>query len=318
MKPDIVVVGSGMSGGPASWLLSEKGYNVLLIESGREYISSELPTSSIDWEYKSKKYFNPVASKRKNIGDYPVDDTNSPIAVCNFNAVGGSSILYSAHFPRFLKSDFNIYSHYGIGNNWPISYEDIVPYYELNEKIVRVAGKVGDNFYPELKNVYNSPVNLGTAGNILADAFNQLGWHWWPSYSAINTDNKILARQACLGLGPCNTGCPTGAKATILNTYLMRGLEKRVNLLCETHVSKVLFKKSSVTGVEIIDSKLQKQIIPCKKVILTAGAIGTPRILLNSLEKSHPKTIPRSDLIGKNLMMHPLGFAEGYFSKNRY
>ena len=260
--------------------------------------------------------FNPVASSRSNYGDYPVDDKNSPISVCNFNAVGGSSILYSAHYPRFINSDFNINSSEGLGVDWPIKYDQLIPYYEMNEKIVKVSGKVGDSFYPELNHVFNSPVPLGDAGIALAGGFKKLGWHWWPSYAAINTDQDISGRQACQGLGPCNTGCPTGAKATVMNTYLSLGLLKRVDLLSEATVSKVLFQDSSVTGVELIEREGNIEHIFCKKVVLTAGAIGTPRILLNSLKDFLNKNnILRKDLIGKNLMMHPLGYAEGYFSE---
>ncbi|MCW8889582.1 MAG: GMC family oxidoreductase [Sedimenticola sp.] len=313
MTPDIIVVGSGMSGAPAAWLLSERGYNVLLIESGADISPAELPTASIDWERKRDSEFNPVAAKRKNLGDYPVDDDQSPIAVCNFNAVGGSSILYSAHFPRFLKPDFTLKSDEDLAVNWPIEYDELLPFFEMNESIVGLAGKVGDTFYPELKQVFNSPVQLGKAGKSLAGGYDQLGWHWWPSYAAINTDQTMKRRLKCHGLGPCNTGCPMGAKATAKNTYLSLGLEKRVILMSEMAVSKLLINDSQVVGVEVVDRDKQVHNILCDKVVLAAGAIGTPRILLNSLNDDNARKIIRKDLIGKNLMMHPLGYAEGYF-----
>lgn len=314
MNPDIIVVGSGMSGAPAAWLLSERGYNVLLIEGGANISPAELPTASIDWEKKRDAEFNPVASKRKNRGDYPVDDDQSPIAVCNFNAVGGSSILYSAHFPRFLKPDFKLNTEEDLAADWPISYDELLPFFTMNERIVGLAGKVGDVFYPELNQVFNSPVPLGVAGEALAGGFGKLDWHWWPSYAAINTDRNIRHRLKCHGLGPCNTGCPMEAKATAKNTYLRLGLEKRVTLMSEVSVSKLLVRDSLTVGVEVIDRKKQVRKILCDKVVLAAGAIGTPRILLNSLDGFETQhQLPRKDLIGKNLMMHPLGYAEGYF-----
>ncbi|MET0105811.1 MAG: GMC family oxidoreductase [Sedimenticola sp.] len=314
MTPDVIVIGSGMSGAPAAWLLSERGHNVLLIESGADISPAELPTASIDWERKRDSEFNPVASKRKNLGDYPVDDAKSPIAVCNFNAVGGSSILYSAHFPRFLRPDFRLTTEEGLGADWPISYDELLPFFEMNERIVGLAGKVGDTFYPELQQVFNSPVPLGVAGESLAGGFDELGWHWWPSYAAINTDRNIRHRLKCHGLGPCNTGCPMGAKATAKNTYLNLGLAKRVTLMSEATVSKLLIHESRIMGVELIDRDKQVHKILCDKVVLAAGAIGTPRILLNSLDEYNAQKVLRKDLIGKNLMMHPLGYAEGYFS----
>jgi choline dehydrogenase-like flavoprotein len=315
MTPDVIVVGSGMSGAPAAWLLSERGYNVLLIESGADISPADLPTASVDWERKRDSEFNPVASRRMNLGDYPVDDEQSPIAVCNFNAVGGSSILYSAHFPRFLQPDFSLNSQEGLGADWPICYDELLPFFEMNERVVGLAGKVGDVFYPELQQVFNSPVPLGVAGEALADGFDKLGWHWWPSYAAINTDRNIPHRLKCHGLGPCNTGCPMEAKATAKNTYLKRGLAKRVTLMSEATVSKLLIRNSQNEGVEVIDHEGQVHRIHCDKVVLAAGAIGTPRILLNSLDDFNAQQVLRKDLIGKNLMMHPLGYAEGYFSE---
>lgn len=315
MTPDVIVVGSGMAGAPAAWLLSERGYNVLVIESGEDISPAELPTASVDWERKRDSKFNPVASQRKNLGDYPVDDDRSPIAVCNFNAVGGSSILYSAHFPRFLRPDFRLNTEEGLGADWPIGYDELLPFFEMNESVVGLAGKVGDAFYPELQHVFNSPVPLGVAGEALAVGFDKLGWHWWPSYAAINTDRNIRHRLKCHGLGPCNTGCPMGAKATAKNTYLNLGLAKRVTLVSETTVSKLIISGMRSVGVEVIDRDRQAYKIFCDNIVLAAGAIGTPRILLNSLDECNTRQVLRKDLIGKNLMMHPLGYAEGYFSE---
>lgn len=314
MKPDVIIVGSGMSGTPAAWLLSERGHNVLLIESGSDILPSDLPTVSIDWEAKRDSKFSPVASGRQNMGDYPVDDTNSPIAVCNFNAVGGSSVLYSAHFPRFLRADFKLKTEQGVGSDWPIKYDDLLPFFEMNERIVGLAGKVGDAYYPEIKQVFNKPVPLGVAGQALADGFDKSGWHWWPSYAAINTDKNIQNRLKCHGLGPCNTGCPMGAKATVNNTYMKLDAAERITVMQETLVSKLLIQETRVVGVETIDRDGQISNILCDRVVLTAGAIGTPRILLNSLDSyKAPINMPGKDLIGRNLMMHPLGYAEGYF-----
>lgn len=314
MTPDIIVVGSGMAGAPAAWMLSQHGFKVLLLESGTDFSPAELPSASVDWERKRETTFNPVASGRTNIGDYPVDDLKSPIAVCNFNAVGGSSILYSAHFPRFLRSDFKVKSNYGVGADWPVDYDELLPYFELNERFVKLSGKVGDYFFPELKQAYNSPVPLGIAGEKLAKGYECLGWHWWPSFSAINTDLNLERRLKCHGLGPCNTGCPMGAKATTNNTYLHEGLKGNVILKPNHTVSKLLLNGADVIGVEVIDINKHLFTIECPRVILAAGAIGTPRILLNTLGHLNNKSIMHgADFIGKNLMMHPLGYAEGYF-----
>lgn len=314
MKQDVVIIGSGMSGAPSAWYLAKKGFSVLLVEGGENISPAQLPTTSIDWEIKKEKQFSPVASGRRNIGDYPVDDNDSPIAVCNFNAVGGSSILYSAHFPRFLSSDFRIKELEGVAKNWPINYQDLLPFFDLNDEIIALAGKVGDPYYPEIKKVFNPPVSLGVSGETLASGFEKLNLHWWPSFAAINTAENISGRLKCHGLGPCNAGCPIGAKATVNNTYLAKAPKEKLTILSKTCATKILFNKNKVVGIETISASGQVNKILCSNVILAAGAIGTPRLLLNSLKNSDlKKNISGYHLIGKNLMMHPLGLAQGYF-----
>jgi len=87
--------------------------------------------------------------------------------------------------------------------------------------------------------------------------------------------------------------------------------------MSEVMVSRLLIQDSKTIGVEVIDSSKKTQKIYCNHVVLAAGAIGTPRILLHTLDKFGSELdIPRKDLIGCNLMMHPLGYAEGYFSED--
>ena len=137
---------------------------------------------------RSEKYsFDP--NIRKNLADYPIDDSNSPISIANFNGYGGSTILYSAHFPRFHPSDFRVKTLDNIADDWPLSYSDLNPYFDENEKKMGVAGLVGDTAYPEYSSLL-PPVPLGDMGKKLAKAFNEMNWHWWPSYAAINTDKR--------------------------------------------------------------------------------------------------------------------------------
>ena len=142
--------------------------------------------SRYDWEELSIKKFNIDPNIRKLKSDYPINNKNSPISIANFNAVGGSTILYSGHFPRFHKSDFKTKSLDNIGYDWPFEYKDLKPFYEVNDKMMGVAGLSGDPAYPDIKNLL-PPVNIGRSGEKIAKAFNKLGWHWWPSYSGIAT-----------------------------------------------------------------------------------------------------------------------------------
>lgn len=310
---DYIVVGSGAAGAAVAWRFSEKNVSVLILELGDYVKNDDYPTANENWEQLKKSKFNPVASSRKGSFDYPVDDSESPISLCNYNAVGGSTILFSAHFPRFLRKDFSIKSDQNIGVDWPISYDAILPYFDINEKEMALSGLVGDPYYPEIKDAL-PPVPLGKVGNALAKGFNQLSWHWWPSFAAISTREKN-GRSKCINLGPCNAGCPQQAKSSVDQTYLKKAKLNGVRLISKFSVSKILVENKVAVGVEGFDERGKCKIFYGKKIVLAASAVGTPRILLNSKSKNFPNGLANtSGLVGKNLMIHPLGYVEGVFN----
>ena len=141
---DVVIIGSGASGAAAAWRLSkDSSCRVVCLEQGDIVKDHNYPSSKPDWELSRAGDFSSNPSIRRNIADYPIDDSCSPISSANFNAFGGSTILYSAHFPRMHPSDFLAKSLDGVGDDWPINYDDLLPYFELNESIMGVAGLVG-------------------------------------------------------------------------------------------------------------------------------------------------------------------------------
>ena len=311
---DFLVIGSGAAGAAASWKLCKNGFKVACIDRGGWMDPSKYPSTSHDWEWLKRTSMNPVTGQRRNKWDYPVDDSNSPIAVCNFNAIGGSTILYSGHFPRFLPNDFKLKTIENLGLDWPIEYNDLRPYFAENEKNMAVSGLVGDPMYPDIENLL-PPVPLGLAGETLAKSFNAKGWHWWPSYSAIAT-RAISGRNACMNLGPCNTGCPQGAKSSTDVTYIPEALKMGLKLFPETAVSKVMVENGRATGVMGFDNVGKPIKIYAKNVVLAASAIGTAQLLLNSKSETSPNGLGNSSGdLGRNLMIHPLGYVEGLFSE---
>lgn len=311
-KYDFIIVGSGAAGAASAWRLCQSGYKVACLERGKNLVPAEYPSTKSNWELLKQTDFNPVISSRQNESDYPVDDSSSPIAVCNYNAVGGSTILYSAHFPRFQPQDFKMKTADGLYEDWPISYDDLKPYFELNESEMSVSGLVGDPMYPDIESLL-PPVPIGKTGELIAKAFNIKGWHWWPSYSAISTVAKN-GRDACINLGPCNTGCPQGAKSSVDITYLARAKTLGLDLYTECFVDSIIVENEIAQGVNYFDNAGEHHQLFADKVILAASAIGTPRLLMNSKNTNGSKGISNtSGLVGKNLMIHPLGYAEGVF-----
>lgn len=311
---DYLVIGSGAAGAAAAWKLCKNGFSVGCIDRGGWLDPSKYPSTSPDWEHLKRTIMDPVTGRRQNKWDYPVDDSSSPIAVCNFNAIGGSTILYSGHFPRFLPTDFQLQTVENLGLDWPIKYDDLRPYFAENERNMAVSGLVGDPMYPDIENLL-PPVPLGVAGERLAKSFNAKGWHWWPSYSAIAT-RAIPGRNACINLGPCNTGCPQGAKSSTDVTYIPKALKMGLKLFPETTVSTVIVENGRAIGVTGFDKDGKSIKIHAKNIVLAASAIGTAQVLLNSKTENAPNGLGNSSgELGRNLMMHPLGYVEGLFSE---
>ena len=315
---DVLIVGGGPSGAAVAWKLSSDNMNlnIVCLEQGDYVNSSTYPSNSVNWESAKYSSFNPDPNVRAGEADYPIDDVNSPISIANYNAVGGASIIYSGHFPRFHPSDFRVKSPDGVADDWPISYQDLEPYYELNDSIMGVAGLEGDPAYPPIRNLL-PPVPLGRVGERLAEGFNKLGWHWWPSYAAIATRWYAPHRSACVNMGPCNLGCPLGAKASVDVTYWPLALKNGVQIQTRSRVSKVITDEyDKVCGVEYFDQEGILRTLISKIVVMACNGVGTPRILLNSSSTKYPNGIANSSgLVGKNLMLHPVGYAEGLFEE---
>lgn len=316
-KTDIIIVGSGASGAAAAWSLSTNtDLDIVCIEQGGEADASNYPSTRVAWEHEKFSTASANPNIRKNSADYPIEDSGSAISLANYNGFGGSTVLYSGHFPRFHPSDFSTYSLDQVGDDWPVTYRELEPFFSLNEKMMGVAGLVGDPAYPEYDQLL-PPVPLGLAGKKLAQAFNKLGWHWWPSYSAINT-HRHQGRPACINLGPCNTGCAQGAKGSVNETYWPIAKKQGVSVLTNSTVYEIIVNSAKkVTGVKYLDQQGNDHFLQASIVILAASGIGTPKLLLQSLSEEFPNgLLNNNDLVGRNLMLHPLAYIEGVFAED--
>ena len=170
MDADVIIVGAGAAGAAVAWRLSNTKLKVLCIEQGEFQLPSDYPSTRSKWELEKFGRFSPFPNIRMNAFDYPINDEGSPIAIANFNGVGGSTILYSGHFPRMHPSDFRTKTLDGVGDDWPINYGDLEPFFALNDRMMGVSGLEGDPAYPLIEGLL-PPVPMGKVGEKLAEGF---------------------------------------------------------------------------------------------------------------------------------------------------
>ena len=312
---DVLIIGSGASGAAVAWSLAETRMRIVCLEQGDWTNPAEYPSTRRDWELQATGPWSIDPNVRKRATDYPIDDAESPITVVNFNGVGGSTVLHSAHWPRFHPSDFRVRSLDGVADDWPIDYATLDPFFALNDRNIGVSGLAGDPAIPAHQPPL-PPVPLGLMGETIGRGFNKLGWHWWPSDSALIT-RDYEGREACANLGPCSSGCAKGAKSSADITYWPAARRAGVELRTRCRVREILVDENDMaTGVVYYDEHGVERTQRAEVVVLACNGVGTPRLLLNSRSARFPNGLAnRSGLVGKNLMLHPWGLVQGVFDE---
>ena len=312
---DVLIIGAGAAGAAMAWSLSDTRMHIVCLEQGDWMNPAEYPSTGMDWELSQMGAFALSPNTRKRPADYPINDRESPIAVSNFNAVGGSTILYAAHFPRFHPSDFRVKSLDGVADDWPLEYDDLAPFYAINDGMMGIAGLEGDPAYPA-KAPPLPPVPLGRLGETLARGFNTQGWHWWPSDSAIAT-KEHQGRAPCINLGPCLSGCAQGAKGSTDVTYWPAAIRQGVELRPNCRVSQITVGSDGLAdGVLYFDEEGRECRQRAEVVIMACNGVGTPRLLLNSTSSRFPDGLANSSgLVGRNFMFHPYARVQGIFDE---
>lgn len=310
---DVLIIGAGASGAAVAWSLAETRMRILCLEQGDWVKPTDYPSNGRDYEARQMGEFHFSPNRRASDVDYPVNEDDSPIKVANFNGVGGGTVLYAGHFPRFHPSDFRVRSLDGVADDWPIDYRTLEPYYAENDRMMGVSGLVGDPAYPP-KTPVMPPLPLGRTGMALGQGFNDLGWHWWPSDSTIATQ-EYRGRAPCINLGQCIAGCAQGAKASTDITYWPEALRAGVTLRTRCRVREITTNEAGMaSGVIYYDEHGVEQFQPAEVVIVACNGIGTPRILLNSAASRHPDGLANSSgMVGRNLMFHPYAGVYGRF-----
>jgi choline dehydrogenase-like flavoprotein len=302
---DYCIVGVGSAGGVLLQRLARAGFNVVGLEAGPFWVTER------DWVSDEK------GSHELYCNDLRITGGTHPLALGSNNSgkgVGGGSVHWAAFTPRFHPSDFRIYSEDGVGVDWPMSYQDLKPYYELLEREIPVAGPAWFPWGDPHGHPYG-PHPLGGVGDVLVKGCTKLGIRTVAGGPVGILSASHGDRPHCIYRGFCLQGCKVGAKASTLITHvpdaITHGAEIR-SLSMATRIS--LRKDGRVNGVLYIDRDGKEQFQRARAVIVAGYAIETPRLLLNSACPGHEHGLANSSgTVGKYLMAQAGNVVAGRF-----
>jgi choline dehydrogenase-like flavoprotein len=297
-KVDVVVVGAGASGSVFAAVLAKAGKKVVLLESGPDWQLGDLISSDF-WGRRLKPAGPPFVLEGKNPYGY--------VYQAGWGT-GGAALHYFGNFPRLLPNDFKVKSTYGKGLDWPIDYADVAPFWDKVADDVGVSGdaKAEEVWRPPGKPYPMPPMQTFPAGEVWKKGFTALGMRLLPAAVGINS-KTYKGRPACIYDGWCHVGCPIGALANPLVTYLGEARQAGAEVRPYATVTRVLTSADgrNATAVEYFDASKQKQVQEASVVVLAAWSAQNPRIMFNSATDKHPNGLANSSgLLGKYLTAH--------------
>jgi choline dehydrogenase-like flavoprotein len=345
---DVIVVGSGAAGGMAAFQLATAGAKVLLLEAGRmispsgEYRTMEWPYASmrrgrlpadeyaigaaeynmIDRPYGTAAQFEKYRKLLSYSGNtfthnWLVDEKQNPTTGTRYawvraRVLGGKTNLWGRVALRMSDFDFKAASRDGFGDDWPIAYADIAPYYDRVDTLLGISG-TKENIPQLPDSIFQRPPKLNCGEQILKRAIAKMGRHLIPGRAGVTTDgvaNKYRVR--CAGRGRCGRGCDFNASmhsptALIFPARDTGNLTVRPN----STVAEVLMDRATnrASGVRVIDSYTKEVFdFTARVVVLAASTLESTRLLLLSKTADGGKGLANSSgALGRYFCEHVMG-----------
>jgi glucoside 3-dehydrogenase (cytochrome c) catalytic subunit len=353
-KWDVIVVGSGAAGGMAAFQLATAGVKVLLLEAGRmidartEYRTMEWPYNSMrrhrlppgerpiavaEYNFLDRPYGNnPAFEKYKKLYSYAantftrnwvVDErenptTGTPYAGVRARILGGRTNFWGRGALRYGPLQFNAASRDGFDVDWPISYEDVKPYYDKVDVLLGCSG-TNEGLTQVPDGVFQRPSKLNCVEIAFKRAIVKMGRTLIPGRAGVTTDGVMNKyRSACRGRGRCGRGCNLQSSFHSPSALIYPARDTG-NLTIRPYsiVSELLVDSATDTarGVRVIDAHTREVMdFTARVVVLGAGALESTRILLNSRSGGNANGVGNSSgLLGCYLSEHIMGIrGSGY------
>ena len=306
---DVCIVGSGPGGGIAAYALTKAGLRVALVESGRrmragvDFGAHVNPYATLDQRL-DKGFRGPIPSLFGDFGEQnhftPVGDNPRHGLL---RALGGRSLCWAGHSLRFGPLDYR---------QWPISYDEVAPYYSRAERFMAVYGE-RDGLLNMPDGEFQKPVALRCGEQMLKRgvmALKQKGreMDFVGIRKAIPTERHSSRRTVCHYCGHCMQGCEVESKYTSANTAIPAALKTgKLTMFLQTMMTSIDMHPSEprVTGIGYVDSSGTRGSIECRVLVLACSAVETARhLLINKTSQFSDGLANSSGLVGRNLTSH--------------
>ncbi|GIO09333.1 glucose dehydrogenase [Brevibacillus reuszeri] len=294
-EADVCIVGAGAAGGVLAYELAKAGLRVVVIEAGpfwdpqNDFASDELSMRRLAWQ-----------ETRLVAG-------NDPLKLGHNNSgrgVGGGTVHFTGVFLRFHESDFQTRTIDGVGEDWPIRYKDLAPYYDKIEKEIAVSGP--DHFpWGAFQGPYPYPLREPISANaqLFREGCDKLGFESVVAPLAI-LSAPFDGRPPCINRGFCNQGCMPNAKYSGLIHHIPKAIAHGAEVLSDCMVTEILMAGERVSGVLFQHEGLTHRQM-ARVVILAGFVVETPRLLLQSTTSRFPNGLANSSgWVGKAIMPH--------------
>ena len=301
----VAIVGSGIVGTTMAYHLANKGFDVEIFEKGPEYPypHGRQFREKILYLYDNQSYILPKDLQNLILsGDYRHDLNSERVMM-----VGGSATVWQAITLRMLPQDFKTRTLYGYGEDWPLAYDDLEPYYGKAETLLGVSGTDADNpFAPRRSSPYPlPPFDLSYDDAIFAERLRQHGivLHTTPQ---ARTRTAYEERPGCMNFGTCRV-CPIGARYSP-NYHLQRAIETgRCKVHTNTSVRRLVVDRAGQARALVYqanDDATERE-HGAKVIIVAAGTIESARLLFLSASERHPEGLGNDGgHVGQHLTLH--------------